>query len=292
MEILIQIVFLILPLIIAIYNLDVFYGNEDTKTKVKKLSIRVLMILLLIGLNFQFGELIGRKDMALIGAVSGTVFLVFLLLICEFTKIGMKLYDNYTLTKILNDKNQIEEVKDVNNLGFTINYKEDLIFYNWQNVTSIKLKSHFAEKRTIKTIGLSFRFSDSKKKLNINNHFTNFYYLLRNIPNGYDLMDYNFVESLFKNLKTCSFCGLVSYYNGRCLNCICSLDFWTEEQKEDYPTIEDYIKEEQLELFATYSRSEIFNEFKMISLSFEQDKNWKPLVSKQQVLQYSKENCW
>ena len=97
-------------------------------------------------------------------------------------------------------------------------------------------------------------------------------------------MDYEFRRNLFENLKTCPFCGLVSYYNGRCLDCICSLWFWTEDQKEDYPTVEDYIKEEQLELFAIRNRNEKFNEFKTKSLAFEQDKNWKPLVSKQQVL--------
>ncbi len=30
----------------------------------------------------------------------------------------------------------------------------------------------------------------------------------------------------------------------------------------------------------------------MKSLAFERDENWKPLVSKQQVLQYSKDNYW
>jgi|GEM_PF-5080800 len=84
MDKLLQIVFFILPLFIALYSLQVINGKDDTKTKVKKLSIRVLVILLLIGLNFQFSEQIGKKDMALIGAVSGTVFLVFLLLITRF----------------------------------------------------------------------------------------------------------------------------------------------------------------------------------------------------------------
>ena len=182
-------------------------------------------------------------------------------------------------------------IKDVNNLGFTINDKKDSFFYHWRSVKSIKLKTYFSDNKTIEKISLSFKFSDGKKKLNIDSHFTNFYYLLRNIPKGYDLMDYDFAENLFKNLKTCPFCGLVAFYNGECLDCICDLDLY-ETLKEEYLNIEDYIKDEQLEIFATNDRNEKFNDFKIKSLSFEQDENWKPLVTKQQVLQYSKENCW
>ena len=104
-------------------------------------------------------------------------------------------------------------------------------------------------------------------------------------------MDYSFVENLFKNLKTCPFCGLIAFYNGECLSCFCDLHLY-EVLKEDYSGIEDYIQDEQLEIFATYDKNEKFNDFKIKDLLFEQDENWKPLVTKQQVLQYSKENCW
>jgi len=285
MELILKIVFFTLPLLIAVYSLNIFSAKENKKTKIKKLAIRALVILFLIILNFQIDEKIVRKDTALICATFGIAIVVCYLLLMQLTKMRM----NYQVNKILN--NGRRSVEEVNNFGFKINIKNSDVFYDWQNVKSVKLKVSFLEKN-IKKISLLFKFNNGKPKIEIDNRFRNFYYLLKNLPKEYKSIDNNFIENLFKNLKTCPFCGLVSYYNDRCLDCICSLDFWTEEQKEDYPTIEDYIKEEQLEIFATNDKNEKFNDFKIKNLAFQQDENWKPLVSKQQVLQYSKENCW
>ena len=223
------------------------------------------------------------KELALFGVCFGIVFML------------LSLLRNLTFGSGIG---KIRYIEKVNDLGFrirTLNFNRkkkfnDSIFYNWIDVKSVKLSVNFADE-TIGKMSLSFGFSDGKRKIKVDNSFRNFYYLLRNIPKGYDTMDYDFVENLFKDLKTCSFCGLIAYHNGECLDCYRTSNL-SEKYLKKHPNIEEIIKKEQLELFSTPEKDEIFNDFKIKSLSFKQDENWKPLVTKQEVLQYSKENYW
>ncbi len=61
---------------------------------------------------------------------------------------------------------------------------------------------------------------------------------------------------------------------------------------DEYKNEDAYLKEMQMDAFATMEKKEAFNEFDLKNDDFERDSNWKPLVTKEQVLVYSKENFW
>jgi hypothetical protein len=178
MEKVLQIVFGLLPLLIIVYSYQIFTNEDDKKTKLKKLLIRVFAILLLIVLNFQFGEQFGiKKDVALISTLfSAAFFCVLFFLLTTIVSLPAK----YKMKQILSGKYCPAKIDKVDNFGFTINGKNGKDFCEWRNVKSIKTKVSF----------------------------------------------------------------------------------------------------------------EKFNDFKIKSLAFERDENWKPLVDKQQVLKYSRENYW
>ena len=72
----------------------------------------------------------------------------------------------------------------------------------------------------------------------------------------------------------------------------CASDVWRDELKSDYETEEKYIIENQLDEFATMDKTEKFGNFVLKDTFFKQDPHWKPLVTKEQVLEYSKNEYW
>lgn len=54
----------------------------------------------------------------------------------------------------------------------------------------------------------------------------------------------------------------------------------------------DYLKENQLELFAILDRDNKFEGFYEETDGFEMDKNWKPLITETELFEYSKNEYW
>ncbi len=117
-----------------------------------------------------------------------------------------------------------------------------------------------------------------------------YYRLLQNIPLGYDHFDYTYFKRSFKKLKDCPVCGMVSLHKDECLSCNC--ESWNTKLKKEYATYDEYIKENQMDIFSTLDKEEVFKDFERNENAFDISKNWKPLVSKEEVLEYSEREFW
>ena len=107
---------------------------------------------------------------------------------------------------------------------------------------------------------------------------------------GYKNFDYAYIASFFSNLKTCVVCGAIAFNDSECLSCGCTN--WTNELEKDYLNYEEYVKANQLDIFATLEKNEKFCDFKIIDKNFEFDSNWTPMVTKKEVLEFSEKEYW
>lgn len=129
-----------------------------------------------------------------------------------------------------------------------------------------------------------------KANITINSKVGNFYALLKKIPRGLKELEYQLIETFFSELETCVVCSCIAVKNDKCF--VCSSESWNAEIAKEYTSYSDYIKANQLEIFATMEKGEVFCDFKLNNINFETDKNWKPMVTKKEVLEYSKKEFW
>ncbi|UXE68803.1 MAG: hypothetical protein KA713_09610 [Chryseotalea sp. WA131a] len=104
------------------------------------------------------------------------------------------------------------------------------------------------------------------------------------------------IQSFSKRLTydTCDICGFVSVdkQTHECQMCVSKE--WDDKMMTGYTDKEQYIKEEQLFWFSTESSGEKVNfyipEGERNKNKFPKDGNWKPLVTDQEVIEYSRKN--
>lgn len=102
----------------------------------------------------------------------------------------------------------------------------------------------------------------------------------------------NRTESEKSDLMTCQICGYKALDNigDECNVCIAQINEKLKDE-EGYISIEELIKEEQLYFFAmeddvTFKEPSIYKDF---DLKFKKDKNWKPIVTEDEVEKRRKE---
>ena len=235
----------------------------------KKLLRYAVLVLVFLVVDWQFSE----KTTAWLGILLGLGVVV------AFQIIGAILLK--IVPKIIFRKIKVRKtISRVTSSGFVIKFDKGSISYDWNEVKSL----------TLNNMQLTIDFISKKRKLKIDDGYINYHYLLKNIPKGYPTMDYEVVEKFFNSLTTCPFCGLIAFQKGFCLACRC--EDWDENKAKEYPNKDAYLRENQLEIFATTDRHESFSNFKMDSKPFVRDEEWKPIVSKQEVLQYSQKEYW
>ena len=243
-------------------------NNVFKANKIKLLCFAVIIVVLFV-VDLQFSE----KKIAWKGILAGFVFIGFLGLFSILFKGIGKIF-------IFKTMRGYKIIRSVTSSGFVIQFDKGRISYDWNEIKSL----------TLNDMKLSVEFFSKKRKLIIDATYVNYYYLLKNIPKIYPTIDYNFLEDFFNSLTTCQFCGLVAFHKDYCLACRC--DDWNEELAKEYPNKEEYIRENQLEIFATMDKHEAFSNFKMDCKPFVHDEKWKPMVTKQEVLEYSKKEFW
>ncbi|MFM7853028.1 MAG: hypothetical protein ACKO96_14210 [Flammeovirgaceae bacterium] len=104
------------------------------------------------------------------------------------------------------------------------------------------------------------------------------------------------IQSFSKRLTydTCDICGFVSVdkQTHECQMCVSKE--WDDKMMTGYTGKEQYIKEEQLFWFSTESSGEKVNfylpEGERNKNKFPKDENWKPLVTDQEVIEYSRKD--
>lgn len=104
------------------------------------------------------------------------------------------------------------------------------------------------------------------------------------------------IQSYSMKMKydTCEVCGFVSVDKKTHVCQMCVSEKWDEQRMTGYADKQEYIEEEQLFWFATESATEKVNfhlpEGEKNKKQFLKDENWKPLVTEQEVIEYSRKD--
>jgi hypothetical protein len=162
-----------------------------------------------------------------------------------------------------------------------------------------EMESVFSDKEILWTDVKSIQFSKSKDDVNIhlNNgeHFhlpsdtSGLVSLFKNMPESVSNSDQEYVNKIYTELKSCKVCGNIAVWQNQCNVCHSDQD----DVKDNNPAIElENIKEEQLQLFATYEENESIDWEFHIDPNFNRDPNWKLLVTEKEILAFSRENTW
>jgi len=176
----------------------------------------------------------------------------------------------------------LKVINDVSAKGFTLKDFQKERKINWDDIKNVELQNEQV---------ISVRLLNGKE-IKIDNEYFRWYSLLKNIPASKlkSTIIPDFLERTFKNLKTCKVCGSIAMNSQKCLSC--RSEIYDQELKEESKTEIDYIKSEQLELFCTTSKHEKVDFYEEEKDGFERDKSWKPIISEEEVIEYSKKNCW
>jgi hypothetical protein len=152
--------------------------------------------------------------------------------------------------------------------GFFIKNIENKIFSDikWYNVKD----ATYSESEIV--------IYQNQEEILIPNKYDNWYWLLREIPEGYVKFDYKSVRSFFEQLQGCEICGLIAVNNGECLSC--ANEVWNSELANDYKSKEDYIREMQYDEFEPNNENEELVINNKADFGFKSYSYWVPLVSK------------
>lgn len=254
----------ILIVIFKYFKILIQSENIRIEKKDKYFGLAFFVVLLLGFLYFQ------KKDVIL-GLQIGLLITLFWGLLILLIKFIIRIAELFSI--------KYQRIEGINSKGFKIAKGTKRKQYYWRDINWIKFdKEKFR---------LVFK---EKNKIAIDEKTQNFYLLLKNIPLGYHDYDYTYIDSFFSKLTTCVVCGAVAFKESKCLSCGCTS--WTDELEKDYSNYEEYVKTNQLEIFATMEKNEKFCDFKLNDNNFDIDTNWRPKVTKKEVLDYSEKEYW
>lgn len=162
-----------------------------------------------------------------------------------------------------------------------------------------EMESVFADKEILWTDVKSIQFSKSKEDVNIhlNNgeHFlipsdtSGLVSLFKNMPETVSNSDQEFINKIYTELKGCKVCGNIAVWQNQCNVCHSDQD----DVNDKDPAIElENIKEEQLQLFATYEEDEAIDWEFHIDPNYQRNPDWKLLVSEEEIIAFSRDNTW
>jgi hypothetical protein len=101
--------------------------------------------------------------------------------------------------------------------------------------------------------------------------------------------DKEYIEQIYTELSSCKVCGNIAVWQHQCN--VCHSD--QNDVKDNNPAVElENIKEEQLQLFATYDENEAIDWEFHLDAHFKRDPNWKLLVNEEEIMAFSRENTW
>ncbi len=150
--------------------------------------------------------------------------------------------------------------------------------------------------KEVKSIEFTKNREDVNVKLNNGEHFhipsdtSGLVSLLKNMPD--ELMTENLkaiLTNIESDLKLCKVCGNIAVWYNQCNVCHSDQD---DVSNPDPKIEEQNIREEQLQMFATYEKEEDIDWEFHIDSNYERDPNWKLLVTEEEILEFSRENTW
>jgi hypothetical protein len=253
---------------LSIYN--AISDNKDLKSQLNKKNY--LYLLTFVSLFFLDYLFFHSFNEALKASYAGLILTGVTIVIILTLKFGLNIWFKLSV-------NKLNYLSSVDMSGFTI-FKNDKQFsYSWMEFNDAVFDN---TKQKLRLKGT--------RNIVIKKSLGNWYKLLKTIPRTFPGLDYSYIDGLFNDLQTCMVCGMVA---ANALECMyCASDIWSDDLKSEFESEEKYIIENQLDEFATMDKTEKFCNFILKDTFFNQDPNWKPLVTKEQVLEYSKNEYW
>ncbi|MDP3462298.1 MAG: hypothetical protein Q8S18_05885 [Bacteroidales bacterium] len=172
------------------------------------------------------------------------------------------------------------QIDSITKTGFDIYKSNKKQTIKWNDVISVYL-----DKNKTKLI-----ITLKNKKIQIPKNSINWYKLIRSIPVKYTDFDFDYIDKLFNSLTTCEICGAIANRDNECL--LCGSESFDYKKHSEFKTKNDYIKENQLELFAILDGDDKFEGFYEATDGFEIDRNWRPLITETELLEYIKNEYW
>jgi hypothetical protein len=167
-------------------------------------------------------------------------------------------------------------ISEINLDGFNVSHKKSRERLLWRDIVNMWLD---------KNENLLVQLNDTPT-LVLNQNYEGWYILLKNIPalKMRDASITDYLDELYSNVSSCKICGYVSVKDGECL---CCYEILSDEG--NYESENAYIREKQLVLFSPLGTNEVSFILDDEDNGFRFDDKWKPLVSKDEVLAFSKE---
>jgi hypothetical protein len=117
------------------------------------------------------------------------------------------------------------------------------------------------------------------------------YQLGLEVPGYFTNFDHNFVKNILMTAQPCPVCGHISLVADICAYCHYS-EWDSEFHKEEFGNRNKYIYQIQLEHFATFEEGDSVDFYPKEQEVFKFNREWKPMVSEDEVLKYSQLNTW
>lgn len=181
----------------------------------------------------------------------------------------------------------LENIKTINRIeswGFELEEKELIQQISWTEIERVELDSDNT---------LTFYRRDEKPISMHPDEYVDWYELLLLLDQYIDVPENinAYKKQLLAETEDCPVCGMKAMWEDTCLCC------WTDKFDEEdlgdiYESEEDYVKEEQLDLFSTDEKGEEIRLVYDEQTSFERSRFWKPSVTVEEVKEYSRELYW
>ncbi len=172
-------------------------------------------------------------------------------------------------------------ISNINRKGFELIHRAAIEKFSWKEFKSISF-----DKTKHKVVCKRGMF----QKVILPDYFEGWYCFIRKIPNQFKDFDRQYVDTFFAGLKACKICGNYAVHNETCCNC--GNEAWNSLLAEEYDHEHEYIKQEQLDFFATLDETEPFKGFYRHNACFRYNPNWLPLVNYKELVEYCEEHYW
>lgn len=245
-----------------------FYKEHKVFRITKKIYLYLLIIVASAGVDCYVTKSLGYFSK---GALGGLALFVFLKVIIYVVLLISKIFSELGIGG--------EKFIISNERGFNIHRGDRTKEYYWNSFDD----AVFNEKKDAVTF-------TGREKFVVKKADVSWERFLSNIPKNYRSLDYKFIDNLFADLQTCRACGMLAFNGEQCY--YCGAEKWSKELENDYGTDENYLREIQLDVFAVVEPSDKFENFILKDNLFKQDPKWKPLVTKSEVMEYSKKEYW
>lgn len=172
-------------------------------------------------------------------------------------------------------------ISNITHKGFDLVSKQASVYHKWNEFKSIAF-----DKKKRKVICKKGLF----QQIVLTDFYQGWHCFLKKVPTRFTDFDFEYVKLFFASLLPCKTCGNIAVHQGNC--CACGSEAWNTALAEDYDTEREYIKEEQLDYFATHDESDFFDGFYQHHPCFVFDNTWAPLITDHERIEFCEEHYW